>query len=92
MKNTFEFEEEEPAIKTIKGLLHGFYEIYWKSGGSSLASVGYDREGNNWMAPVNWTSGSTIDWGMVSSYKLLLANDYDKETKGIKSTHAKIKI
>lgn len=37
-----------------KKLPHGIYKIYWKSGGSSLASIGYDRFGKKWMAPCNW--------------------------------------
>jgi len=76
----------------MKGLKHGIYEIYWQSGGSSLAAVGFDREGNNWMAPVNWTSGVTIDWDGVSAYKLLIENDYSVKTKGIKSVHPKVKL
>ncbi len=34
----------------------GLYEIYWKSGGSSLASVGNMYDGVRWIAPINWTS------------------------------------
>jgi hypothetical protein len=33
----------------------GLYVIYWTSGGSSLAAVGQDHEGNRWIAPTNWT-------------------------------------
>lgn len=88
MADTFELEVEFPNT-LVKGLTHGLYEIYWKSGGSSLAAVGYDTYGNNWYAPCNWISGSTTDWGMVSAYKLLLENDYGRKTKGIKSVHKK---
>jgi hypothetical protein len=34
----------------------GLYEIFWKSGGSSLASVGNMHDGVRWIAPINWTS------------------------------------
>jgi len=47
--------------KTNKGILQttdemlncnlGIYRIYWKSGGSSLAAIGMDREGDRWLAP-----------------------------------------
>jgi len=34
----------------------GLYEIFWKSGDSSLASVGNMYNGVRWVAPINWTS------------------------------------
>ena len=34
----------------------GLYEIFWKSGGSSLAAIGNLHSGNRWIAPINWTS------------------------------------
>jgi len=46
---------------------HGIYVIYWKSGGSSVASVGSLYSGKRWMAPANWTCpdgqnpGSTLE-------------------------------
>lgn len=33
----------------------GLYEIFWKSGGSSLASIGNLHDGVRWIAPINWT-------------------------------------
>lgn len=48
-----------------KKLQHGIYRIFWKTGGSSLASVGSDREGNRWFAATNWISGNCIDWRPV---------------------------
>jgi len=32
----------------------GLYEVYWKSGDSSVASIGKDGDGNTWIAPINW--------------------------------------
>lgn len=37
-------------------LHHGIYRLYWKDGGSSLASVGGLHDGTRWFAPINWTS------------------------------------
>lgn len=37
----------------------GLYEIFWKSGGSSLASVGNMHDGVRWIAPINWTSSDS---------------------------------
>ena len=37
----------------------GLYEIFWKSGGSSLASVGNMHDGVRWIAPTNWTSADS---------------------------------
>lgn len=71
---------------------HGLYEIYWTSGGSSLAAIGYDQQGYNWIAPCNWTSGSTTDWGgwgSIKAIKLIIANDYTKRTKSVKSEYPK---
>ena len=38
----------------VKELKSGIYRIYWKSGGTSLASVGVTRNGGRWIAPINW--------------------------------------
>lgn len=54
-----------------KKLRPGLYEIFWKSGGSSLAAVGRDRDGNAWFAPTNWVGGvpsttwAKIEYAMV---------------------------
>ncbi len=61
-------KEFHPACD-IKKL--GIYQIFWKSGGSSLAAVGNDREGNRWLAPINWVSGSTTDWSEVSHIRFI---------------------
>lgn len=39
----------------IKDCPYGLYEIFWKSGGSSIASVGGMYDGARWIAPTNWT-------------------------------------
>lgn len=38
----------------------GLYEIFWESGGSSLASVGNMSNGDRWIAPTNWTGEITV--------------------------------
>lgn len=38
----------------------GFYRLYWKTGGSSIAAVGQLYDGRRWFAPCNWTSVSTM--------------------------------
>ncbi|MFY0656279.1 MAG: hypothetical protein JXR12_05960 [Neptunomonas phycophila] len=30
--------------------------MFWKSGGSSVASIGQTYNGTRWMAPANWTT------------------------------------
>lgn len=42
--------------KEVQNLKHGLYEVYWKSGGSSLAAIGSLRCGKRWIAPINWVS------------------------------------
>jgi hypothetical protein len=62
-------------------LRHGVYRVFWKSGGSSLASVGSTYDGTRWMAPTNWTSADkprpkvavTDYWRHVKSMMLLEA-------------------
>ena len=52
----------------VKKLRSGLYEIFWDSGGSSLASVGVTRSGWFWMAPINWVTADNegCSWGQVS--------------------------
>lgn len=40
--------------REAKKVAHGLYEIFWKSGGSSLAAVGSNANGYRWVAPTNW--------------------------------------
>lgn len=40
----------------IKNCELGLYEVYWASGGSSLAAVGNHHDGVRWLACCNWTS------------------------------------
>ena len=59
----------------VKKLEHGLYRLHWKSGGSSLASVGSTTSGDRWMAPINWVNvGSTLHWKLVESAELLTPN------------------
>ena len=44
--------------KEVRKLKTGIYRLYWKSGGSSLASVGCMSNGDKWLCPVNWTNDS----------------------------------
>ncbi len=48
---------DPPSGRNSK-MKHGLYRIHWKSGGSSLASVGSMHNGDRWIAPTNWTSDS----------------------------------
>lgn len=61
----------------VKKLNHGLYIIKWKKkngGGTSLASVGSTSNGDRWLAPCNWVSGSTSDseiWDKIKKVKLI---------------------
>jgi hypothetical protein len=63
----------------IKDLPNGLYIIIWvtsEGGGFSLSALGRDREGKIWIAPVNWTSGSTsIDEQLDKIENMLLVMD-----------------
>ena len=54
------------ASKTVDKLHPGLYRLFWVTGGSSLAAVGINRQGNAWFAPVNWvTIGPESNWSLV---------------------------
>jgi hypothetical protein len=51
-------------------LPHGLYRLFWKSGGTSLASVGSLYDGSSWFAATNWTSPTaggiaSTDWAKI---------------------------
>ena len=59
----------------INNLGVGIYRFYWKSGGSSILALGVTRDGNRWIAPLNWSYPSditAINDGQVVSYIKLL--------------------
>jgi hypothetical protein len=41
-------------IRDFRKLELGAYKIYWKSGGSSIATIGMTWDGGRWIAPSNW--------------------------------------
>lgn len=62
-------------------LRHGLYEIFWKSGGSSLASIGSTHKGQRWFAPANWTSANerhpvvaSTNWRIVARVDPIMTN------------------
>ena len=63
--------------KKVQSLSLGVYRIFWKSGGSSVASVGQLHNGDRWIAPANWTSqfpgtmGSTDYWKQIDRVELI---------------------
>lgn len=66
-------KEKKKELDTFSGdqlddVPFGLYEIFWKSGGSSLASVGNLSDGVRWIAPVNWTGQRSIT-GKMSKHK-----------------------
>lgn len=44
---------------------HGLYRIHWRSGGTSLASIGVTPDGGRWVAPTNWVAPAEFDWADV---------------------------
>ncbi len=54
----------------------GVYRLYWKSGGSSVASVGRLSYGGMWFAPANWRASgaeqiASTDWELVEKAELI---------------------
>jgi len=59
----------------INNLDIGIYRFYWNTGGDSVVAVGIDRDGNQWLSPLNWVSPSDINYindGDVTNYVMLL--------------------
>jgi len=52
----------------VQQIKHGLYKIHWKSGGSSLASVGSFASGQRWFAPTNWINSIT-EQNAIESWK-----------------------
>ena len=50
-------EEEKPLI-VPSSIKCGIYIVCWKSGGSSIASIGMMANGGRWIAPINWVRTS----------------------------------
>lgn len=53
----------------------GIYEVFWKSGGTSLAAIGNDGGpdgGENWIAPTNWTTPSWPSGGYRTMWEKIL--------------------
>jgi hypothetical protein len=66
----------------VNRLKNGLYEIKWKSGGVSIASVGTGVNGVRWMAPTNWVIVPSDNWKIVQSVKLIRAEgDVDSGEK-----------
>ena len=66
-------KEKKKELDTYSGdqlddIPFGLYEIFWKSGGSSLASVGNMYDGIRWIAPINWTGKRSVT-GKMSKHK-----------------------
>ena len=60
----------------MKNCKLGLYEVFWKSGGSSIASIGNMHDGVRWVAPTNWTSESDptgrLDDKMIASIERIV--------------------
>ena len=63
--------EEDPVFDP-QDLKHGVYRIYWKDGGSSVASVGSTSDGTRWYQPSNWISEEVCtSWSRVERVELI---------------------
>lgn len=85
-------EPADPATNLTERMRHqqlGVYRLFWKTGGSSVASVGATYDGTRWYAPANWTTGSadaslaslvSTDWDCVERVELI--EDYRSTSGG----------
>ncbi len=54
-------------------LERGIYRLHLVRGGTCLAAVGFDIDGNAWIAPCNWSSVHTPNnhyWDQIESVEL----------------------
>jgi hypothetical protein len=65
----------------VEKLEFGAYKIYWKSGGSSIATIGFHQDGTRWFAPINWLEVPSSNWKAIKKVKLITTGDkkLDKE-------------
>lgn len=51
----------------------GIYRLYWKSGGHSIAAIGNQKNGERWVAPINWIYPDTEGkcWKQILRVELL---------------------
>jgi len=57
----------------------GLYHVFWKDGGSSLASVGMTKDGGKWLAPINWVAPTENQdhWKLVDRLQLIKTKKYE---------------
>lgn len=63
ISNSLVEEVESPKITDKNQMIncdHGLYRVHWKSGSSSLASIGSMHNGDRWISPTNWTGNSSL--------------------------------
>jgi hypothetical protein len=60
-------DDGRPVAEWMDWPDHGLYRVFWKSGGSSLASIGVTSDGGRWLAPINWVKPSDdfIEWDRI---------------------------
>ena len=60
----------------VQKLDHGIYRVYWKSGGSSVCTVGTLKDGDKWIRHTNRTNKDILFnkkiWKSVRRMKLLI--------------------
>jgi hypothetical protein len=72
-------------MKEFRALQHGAYRVYWKSGGSSVATIGSTYDGGRWIACANWINPATWEQDVknavrsISSVSLIEPVDYKND-------------
>lgn len=57
--------------RRVQKLPLGVYRVFWKDGGSSVATVGMMADGARWLAPSNWVWPSSTSWLKVDHVQLI---------------------
>lgn len=74
---------EQSDVQRFK---HGLYKLFWKDGGSSLASVGSNIYGRRWFAPTNWVTVPSFNWEPVLTVELVMSTSSEPATAARKIT------
>lgn len=68
-------EKRENAVRMpeedLKKPPFGLYRVYWADGGSSIAAIGQDSNGDRWIAPTNWIKDANYNPARIKQLVML---------------------
>lgn len=70
-------DEGAPVAEWFNWPDNGLYRVFWKSGGSSLASIGVTDDGGRWLAPTNWAKPTIpfTQWDRIARLDRIIVSE-----------------